>query len=66
MANNFQLRIFHKQKIYFKVHLEFNILKFEDITHSNNGVPRIIMFIEGGIYPFINNPLTFRHTQALV
>ena len=34
--------------------------------HSNNGVLRILMCIEGDIYPFINNPLTLGHTQELV
>jgi hypothetical protein len=35
------------------------------LFRCHNGV-RILMCIEGGIYPFINNPLTFGQTQALV
>ena len=35
------------------------------LFHCHNGV-RIMMCHEGDIYPFINNPLTLGHTQALV
>ena len=35
------------------------------LFRCHNGV-RILMCREGGIYPFINNPLTLGHTQALI